>query len=112
MAYRFSELWFASSLCTARPLRGPSPAGGGRGLRRPWSRLMQTVNRHPALRLDPTRPARAAVSWCSDDLRARVTLPPAVAPVLERTIHPGVGGPFATVRAGRRMSRPSSTPGA
>ena len=98
MAYRLSELWFASSLYTGDRFVGHL-APGGRGLRRPWSRLVRTVNRHPALRLDPSRSAPAAVSWCSDDLRARVTLPPAVAPVLERTIHPGVGAvPFAAAR--------------
>jgi len=89
VAYRLSELWFASSL-----FRGDRFVGhlgpGRRGLHRPWGWLVRAVNRHPALRLDPARPVPAAVSWCSDDLRRRVTLPDAVRPILERTIHSGV----------------------
>lgn len=96
VVYRLSELWFASSL-----YRGDRFVGhllpGHRGLHRPWASLMRAVNRLPALRLDPARPAPSAVSWCSDELRARVTLPPAVEPVLERTNHPGVPASFAAL---------------
>ena len=102
--YRLSELWFASTLYRGDRFVGYLD-GGPRGLRRPWSWLVRSVNRHPELRLDPTRPSRAAVSWSSEELRARVTLPRGVEPVLERTIHPGVGGPFATTER-----RPSSPP--
>jgi glycosyltransferase involved in cell wall biosynthesis len=84
VAYRLSELWFASSLY--RRDRFVGHLGG----RHPWSWLVRAVNRHPALRLDPAHPVPAAVSWCSDDLRRRVTLPAAIRPVLERTIHSGV----------------------
>ena len=93
VAYRFSELWFASSLYRRDRFVGHL-LPGQRGLHRPWSWLVRTVNRHPALRLDPGRPVPAAVSWSSDDLRTRVTLPPDVAPVLERVNPPGIGGPF------------------
>jgi len=96
VAYRLSELWYASSV-----YRGDRFVGhllpGRRRLHRPWSWLVRAVNRHPALRLDPGRPVPAAISWSSDDLRAGVTLPTAVAPVLERTNHPGVTSPFATL---------------
>jgi glycosyltransferase involved in cell wall biosynthesis len=93
VVHRLSELWLASSL-----YRGDRFVGhlvpNGHGLRRGWSSLVGAVNRHASLRLDPTRPVPAAVSWCSDDLRARVTLPPAIDPVLEHTIHPGVARTF------------------
>ena len=96
IVYRLSELWFASAL-----YRGDRFVGyllpGQRGVRRAWSLLVRAVNNHPALRLDPTRAAAAAVSWCSDDLRARATLPPTVRPVLERTIHSGTSANFATL---------------
>lgn len=85
VAYRLSELWFASSL-----YRRDRFVGWLGGRRHPWSWLVRAVNRHPALRLDPARAAPAAVSWCSEDLRRRVTLPAAIRPVLERTIHSGV----------------------
>jgi glycosyltransferase involved in cell wall biosynthesis len=84
VAYRLSELWFASSLY--RRDRFVGHLGGSH----PWGWLVRAVNRHPALRLDAGRTAPAAVSWCSDDLRRRATLPHAIRPVLERTIHSGV----------------------
>jgi len=96
VVYRLSELWFASSLHRRDRFVGHL-LPGQYGVHRPWSWLVRAVNRHPALRLDPTRPAPAAISWCSDDLRARVTLPPSVKPVLERTIPSGTAGPFASL---------------
>jgi glycosyltransferase involved in cell wall biosynthesis len=104
VVHRLSELWFATSLYRGDRFVGHL-APGGRGLRRGWSRLVGAVNHHPSLRLDPTRPVPAAVSWCSDDLRARVTLPAAIDPVLEHTIHPGVARTFAAL-----PRRPSATP--
>jgi glycogen(starch) synthase len=89
VAYRLSELWYASSLFRGDRFVGHLD-GSRRALHRPWGWLVQIVNRHPALRLDATRTAPAAVSWCSDELRGRVTLPATVRPVLERTIHSGV----------------------
>jgi glycosyltransferase involved in cell wall biosynthesis len=93
VVYRLSELWFASNL-----YRGDRFVGhlfpGHRGLHRPWASVVRAANRHPALRLEPTRAARAAISWCSDDLRSRVDLLPTLKPVLERTIHCGSASPF------------------
>ncbi|MGH2714961.1 MAG: glycosyltransferase, partial [Thermoleophilaceae bacterium] len=104
VVYRLSELWFASTL-----YRGDRFVGhllpGQRGLHRPWSWLVRGLNRHPALRLDPNRAAPAAISWCSEDLRARVRLPPSVTPVLERTIHSGTANGFAGL-ARRPEARP------
>ena len=93
VVHRLSELWFASTL-----YRGDRFAGHlqpRRGARRGWTWLMRAVNRHAALRLDPQGRFAAAVSWCSDDLRARVTLPPMIEPILEHTIHPGVARTYA-----------------
>jgi glycosyltransferase involved in cell wall biosynthesis len=94
IVYRLSELWFASAL-----YRGDRFVGyllpGQRGARRAWSWVVRAVNAHASLRLDPTRAHSAAISWCSDDLRARVTLPPTVRPVLERTVHDGTSAEFA-----------------
>jgi glycosyltransferase involved in cell wall biosynthesis len=105
VVHRLSELWFASSL-----YRGDRFVGHlgprGRGLRRGWSTMVSGVNRHGSLGLDPRRPVPAAVSWCSDDLPARVTLPPAIDPVLEHTIHPGVARTFAGLP---RQPAPSPT---
>jgi glycosyltransferase involved in cell wall biosynthesis len=96
VVYRLSELWFASTL-----YRGDRFVGhlfpGQRGLHQPWSWVVGAANRHPALRLDPTRPSRAAISWCSNELRRRVTLPASVEPVLERTIHSGVTDRFGAL---------------
>jgi glycosyltransferase involved in cell wall biosynthesis len=104
VVYRLSELWFASTLYRGDRFVGHLLPGQG-GLHRPWSWFVRGVNRHPALRLDPTRAARAAISWCSDELRAQVRLPPSVTPVLERTIHPGIGDGFA-----RLKRRPDARP--
>jgi glycosyltransferase involved in cell wall biosynthesis len=89
VAFRLSELWFASTLYRGDRFVGHLN-GGTRPLHRPWGWLMRAVNRHPALRLDVTRPMPVAVSWCSDDLRERVALPAGLRPAIERTIHSGV----------------------
>jgi glycosyltransferase involved in cell wall biosynthesis len=104
VVHRLSELWLATSLYRGDRFVGYL-APGRRRIRRGWSWLVGAVNRHPALRLDPSRPVPAAISWCSDDLRARSTLPAAIDPVLEHTIHPGVARTFAGL-----ARRPSSTP--
>jgi glycosyltransferase involved in cell wall biosynthesis len=96
VVHRLSELWFASSLYRGDRFVGALlPTGGA--ARRAWTQVVRAVNRHPALRLDPLRPMPAAISWCSHDLRARVTLPPAIDPVLQHTIHPGVAPTFTGI---------------
>jgi glycosyltransferase involved in cell wall biosynthesis len=97
IAYRFDELWAASALYSGDRFVGYLQ-GGHRGVRRLWSSLVRGLNRRPALRLDPSRPLPAAVSWCSDELRDRVTLPRAIHPVLERTSYPGVAHSFIAER--------------
>ena len=108
VVYRLSELWFASALYRERSLRG-SPAGGRRGPRRAWSWLVARRQPPPSAAARPARPAPAAVSWCSDELRARVPLRAGDKPVLERTIHRasrGVRG--ARAAAGPRRRSPTS----
>jgi glycosyltransferase involved in cell wall biosynthesis len=105
VVYRLSELWFASTL-----YRGDRFVGhlfpGQRGLHRAWAPMVRAVNRHPALRLDPTRRARAAISWCSEDLRRRVDLRPTLEPILERTIPCGTATPFELLER-RPTARPT-----
>jgi glycogen(starch) synthase len=96
VVHRLSELWFAASLYRSDRFVGHLVPTGGT-VRGGWSKLVRVVNRHPALRLDPHQRVPAAISWCSDDLRARVTLPAAIDPVLQHTIHPGVAPTFAAV---------------
>jgi glycosyltransferase involved in cell wall biosynthesis len=85
MVYRLSELFMASSLYAGdRYLRTLLP--GERGLRGVWAGAMRAHNRR--LRLEPSRPHRAAISWASNALREHVTLPSFIEPALERTIHP------------------------
>jgi glycosyltransferase involved in cell wall biosynthesis len=105
VVYRLSELWFASTLYRGDRFVGPL-FPGQRGLRRAWSWVVRSVNRRPELRLDPTRPARAGISWCSYDLRTRVDLPPTVEPTLERVIHCGTATPFAGLER-RPADRPT-----
>ena len=111
IVYRLSELWFASAL-----YRGDRFVGhllpGQRGVRRAWSWVVRAVNRHPALRLDPT-PSRRRHLVVQRRPARRVTLPP--------TVRPGAGADHplrhvGRVRqphlAGRRLSRRSPTRGA
>ena len=87
VVYRLSELFMASSLYSGdRFLRTLLP--GQSGPHAALASVMRLTNRHPALRLDPSAPARAAISWASNSLREHVELPASIEPVLERTIHP------------------------
>jgi glycogen(starch) synthase len=85
LAFRVCEHWFGQLFRSDHFMRHLTP--GERGLRGAWARLMRLVNRHPALRLDTSRPARAAISWNSETMRRLTPVPPAVVPVLERVIH-------------------------
>jgi glycosyltransferase involved in cell wall biosynthesis len=87
LVYRLSELFMASSLYTGdRFLRSLLP--GQTGARAALATAMRLANRHPALRLDPSAPGRAAISWASNALREHVEMPDSIEAVLERTIHP------------------------
>jgi glycosyltransferase involved in cell wall biosynthesis len=86
LAFRVCEHWFGRLYRADRFMRHLFP--GERGARGLWALLMRLVNRHPALRLDPSRRCRAAISWNSDALRRLTPMPASIEPVLERTIHP------------------------
>ena len=87
VVYRLSERFMAESLYRGDRYLRNLLAGQG-GLRAPWAGAIRVFNRLPALRLAPAAPARAAVSWGSDALRAHVTLPHWIEVVLDRTIYP------------------------
>jgi glycosyltransferase involved in cell wall biosynthesis len=52
-----------------------------------WSAGCRSLNSLPSMRLRPTAPMRAAISWNSEFIRSAVSLPPFVEPVLERVGH-------------------------
>lgn len=83
LAYRVCEHWFGRLYTGDTFMRHLTP--GERGLRGMWARAMRLINRHPALRLDPTARAPAALSWCSDFLRAATPVPPALQPTHQET---------------------------
>jgi glycosyltransferase involved in cell wall biosynthesis len=101
LAYRVCEHWFGQLYLGDRFMRHLTP--GERGLRGAWARLVRAVNRgDPALRLDPARTSRAAISWNSDALRRLTPMPPSVEPVLERTIYPATSQAARFERLERR----------
>ena len=92
-AFRVCEHWF-EDLYSADPfMRHLYP--GERGLRGAWARLARLANRHPALRLDVTRPEPATISWVTDFMRRSMERPPLVRPLLEQTVHWGILQPPA-----------------
>ena len=87
LAHRLCERWFAErGILADHFVRYLAP--GHAGLRGAWARAARLVNRYAGLRLDPTAPYRAALSYNSEALRRAVGVPPGVVPVLERVIHP------------------------
>lgn len=83
---RFGERWYAEHfLAGDRFLR--HLAGRERGVRRAWGAVARTVNRLPSLRLD-LAPVPLTVSWNSAALRRDTALPPTVAVLGERVVHP------------------------
>jgi glycosyltransferase involved in cell wall biosynthesis len=86
IAFRVCELWFGRLFASDQFMRHLVP--GDAGLRAGWAMGMRAINLHPALRLDPARPAPAAISWNSHAVRELAGVPPSVEPALERIIHP------------------------
>ena len=88
VALRLSETSFATNLLWGdRFLRHLRP--GGRPLLAPVGLLARAVNRaEPALRLRPASASRVAISWASNELRARTTLPTGMEVALERVVYP------------------------
>lgn len=88
VAFRLSETFFATELFRGdrflRHLHGGEPWP-----RAAWGFAMRAVNRaDPALRLHPARASRVAISWASENLRSRTTLPAGMAVALEQVIYP------------------------
>ncbi len=83
MAFRICEHWFASLFVGDQYLRELLPAERGMG-RRGWAALCRGLNALPGMRLDPSRPFPAAISWITERMRDGIEMPPAVRPVLER----------------------------
>jgi glycosyltransferase involved in cell wall biosynthesis len=87
LAFRVDEHWFANIFVRDQFLRELLPTR--RGLARAaWACGCRLLNALPALRLDPTAPLRAAVSWNSQATRRIAAAPPFVETVLEHVGYP------------------------
>jgi glycosyltransferase involved in cell wall biosynthesis len=101
LAFRVCEHWFGRVFTSDQYLR--ELLGTGSVARSPgrlaWSLGMRALNLLPALRLRPTAPLRAAISWNSEAIKRMVTVPPFVDVVLERVEHsvPRHGDIYASV---------------
>jgi glycosyltransferase involved in cell wall biosynthesis len=87
LAFRVCEHWFGGLFVGDQYLRELLPAHR-RGTRAAWAAGCRALNLLPALRLRPTAPLRAAVSWNSEAMRRMAPVPAFVEPVLERVCHP------------------------
>jgi glycosyltransferase involved in cell wall biosynthesis len=99
LAFRVCEHWFGSLFMHDQYLRELRPGAGADPIRSLWAAGCRTLNRLPALRLEPAAPLRAAISWNSEAIRRMVTTPPFVEVVLERVDHsvPRYGDLYAEV---------------
>jgi glycosyltransferase involved in cell wall biosynthesis len=91
VAYSVAEHWFGGLYKRDQFTRHLPP--GDTGVRRLWARVVQTVNRHPALRIEVERKTPVSICWVSDALRRGTELPPTVDPVVQRVIYTGVHDP-------------------
>jgi glycosyltransferase involved in cell wall biosynthesis len=83
LAFRVCEHWFGRLFRVDQFMRELLP--GSRGpARAAWAAGCRSFNRLPGLRLDPTAPLRAAISWNSHALEDMVDVPSFLEPVLER----------------------------
>lgn len=98
LAFRICEHWFSGLFVNDQFMRELLPAKRSPA-RSAWSAGCRTLNRLPALRLSPTAPVRAAISWNSEAIRRLVRMQPFVEPVLERVGHsvPRHGDLYAAV---------------
>jgi glycosyltransferase involved in cell wall biosynthesis len=85
-AYRVCEHWFGELYRSDQFMRHLYP--GDRGVRALWARWARLVNRRAGLRLKFTPPAPVAISWNSEFMRSRTTVPPTFTPVLEEMSYP------------------------
>ena len=86
LAFRVCEHWFGGLFISDQYLRELTPhrRAPGRAL---WAAACRALNALPQLRLQPRAPLRTAISWNSEAIRAMVSTPPFVEPVLERIGH-------------------------
>ena len=86
LAFRICEHWFGGLFTIDQYMREllPLQRSPARAL---WSAGCRGLNARPSLRLRPTAPLRAAISWNSEALRGMVATPDFVQPVLERVGH-------------------------
>jgi glycosyltransferase involved in cell wall biosynthesis len=98
LAFRVCEHWFGKLFAEDQFMRELLPAARGPA-RSIWAAGCRALNRREALRLDPTAPVRAAISWNSEALERMVKVPSFVEPVLERVSHsvPRYGDLYADV---------------
>jgi glycosyltransferase involved in cell wall biosynthesis len=86
LAFRVCEHWFGGIFSGDQFLREllPDTRGPARGA---WAAGCRLLNALPSMRLNPTAPLRAAISWNSEALKRMVEVPPFVETVLERVGH-------------------------
>lgn len=98
-AVRVCEHWFGRLFADDQFMRELLPQRRP-PLRAAWSAGCRALNALPALRLDPCRPLRAAISWNSEAIRRMAGVPPMVEPVLEQVCHsvPRYGEVYARVQ--------------
>jgi glycogen(starch) synthase len=86
LAFRVCEHWFGGIFRSDQYMRELLPARRAPA-RTAWAAGCRAFNRLPQLRLQPTAPLRAAISWNSEAIKRMVTTPPFVEPVIERVGH-------------------------
>jgi glycosyltransferase involved in cell wall biosynthesis len=98
LAFRVCEHWFGGIFVHDQFLRELLPADRG-PVRALWAAGCRAFNSLPSLRLDPTAPLRAAISWNSEAIRGMVEVRPFIDTVLERVGHsvPRYGDLYAEV---------------
>ncbi len=98
LAFRVCEHWFGDIFVCDQFMRELLPASRAPA-RAAWAVGCRALNALPPLRLRPTAPVRAAISWNSEALERMVRLQPFVEPVLERVGHsvPRYGDLYAGV---------------
>jgi glycosyltransferase involved in cell wall biosynthesis len=99
MAFRVCEHWFGQLFVGDQFLRELLPDPGRSPGRRAWSLGCRALNAAPGMRLRPSTPFPAAISWNSEAIRRMAGVPPAVEPVLERIGHsvPRYGDEYAEI---------------
>lgn len=107
-AVRVCEHWFGRLFVDDQFMRELLPQRR-RSPRAAWSAGCRALNALPALRLDPCRPLRAAISWNSEAIRRMAGVPPMVEPVLEQVCHsvPRYGDVYAQAQ---RLAPPTTEP--